>query len=214
MLLPALGKAREKGKAIKCINNLKQIHLAAGLYVGDYETRRVPTNGWGSGYWQSNLVYNNYLPLPKYWGSGIPEGFLACDSEQRKTSGTLSEWNTWKGTHYGINWFLGQANYTSSNNKYRWHPNERMPFPSKVMYFGDKSPQFSSEVYYDDNPGRTDLPSYFRHQNKMNYVFVDGHAGSGGKDKVPTQMVLGDYAWKYHFWLKRTYFNIGGWLDM
>jgi len=37
MLLPALGKAREKAKAIKCSNNLKQMGTGFALYLGDYD---------------------------------------------------------------------------------------------------------------------------------------------------------------------------------
>ena len=36
MLLPALGKAREKARAISCINNLKQIGLCSHMYAMDY----------------------------------------------------------------------------------------------------------------------------------------------------------------------------------
>ncbi len=42
MLLPALAKAKEKAKAIACINNLKQIGLAALLYRNDAEDRFPP----------------------------------------------------------------------------------------------------------------------------------------------------------------------------
>ena len=37
MLLPALGKVREKGNRINCAGNLKQIGLALLMYSGDYE---------------------------------------------------------------------------------------------------------------------------------------------------------------------------------
>ena len=35
MLLPALGKAREKAQAISCVNNMKQFGTAAVMYVSD-----------------------------------------------------------------------------------------------------------------------------------------------------------------------------------
>lgn len=57
MLLPALGRAKAKGKAIQCVNNLKQVGLAMILYSDEY-------NGFiprGNGYpWF--LVYMPYMP--------------------------------------------------------------------------------------------------------------------------------------------------------
>ncbi|MEI8079306.1 MAG: prepilin-type N-terminal cleavage/methylation domain-containing protein, partial [bacterium] len=35
MLLPALGKARDKGKAVACLGNLKQLGLGMALYMND-----------------------------------------------------------------------------------------------------------------------------------------------------------------------------------
>ena len=35
MLLPALGKARDKAQAISCVNNMKQFGTAATMYVSD-----------------------------------------------------------------------------------------------------------------------------------------------------------------------------------
>lgn len=41
MLLPALNKARERGKATQCINNLKQVTLGTQMYADAYK-QRIP----------------------------------------------------------------------------------------------------------------------------------------------------------------------------
>jgi prepilin-type N-terminal cleavage/methylation domain-containing protein len=39
LLLPALAKAKEKGQAVRCLSNIRQIGLAATLYLGDANDR-------------------------------------------------------------------------------------------------------------------------------------------------------------------------------
>ena len=38
MLLPALSKARQKAQTISCVNNMKQLGLATGMYMVDFPT--------------------------------------------------------------------------------------------------------------------------------------------------------------------------------
>jgi prepilin-type N-terminal cleavage/methylation domain-containing protein/prepilin-type processing-associated H-X9-DG protein len=42
MLLPALGKAKQKAHGISCLNNLRQLQLSQVLYAGDYNDKLVP----------------------------------------------------------------------------------------------------------------------------------------------------------------------------
>src|SRR5437773_3621974 len=49
LLLPALSRAKEKGRAIQCLNNARQLGLAAVMYADDYKGLfpvRVPNNRW------------------------------------------------------------------------------------------------------------------------------------------------------------------------
>jgi len=57
LLLPALGRARDKGKAAKCTSNLRQLGMAAMLYDDDYQVYPV---GWPP-------AADQALPLPPIW---------------------------------------------------------------------------------------------------------------------------------------------------
>ncbi|MBR2873239.1 MAG: prepilin-type N-terminal cleavage/methylation domain-containing protein [Lentisphaeria bacterium] len=106
MLLPALQQARDKAKATKCINNLKQIghgfmnygEDSGWLGYGNYQTY-----GYSSKirYWglmcdtttQVSLKYVNYKWLP----NGKASGLMACPSQEAKHDSS-----GWGNVHYAI----------------------------------------------------------------------------------------------------------------
>jgi prepilin-type N-terminal cleavage/methylation domain-containing protein/prepilin-type processing-associated H-X9-DG protein len=63
MLIPAIASAKEKGSAIKCLSNLRQLGVASTIYAGDFNggfPPRADANRWPT---QLKRYYQNLLVL-------------------------------------------------------------------------------------------------------------------------------------------------------
>src|SRR4051794_10700271 len=67
MLLPALSKAKSKASAIACLNNTKQLILAAHVYATDFDDN-WPANGPGDD--RVNLASPPASYVPTVWAEG------------------------------------------------------------------------------------------------------------------------------------------------
>ena len=193
MLLPALNKAREKARAITCLNNEKTLGMALNMY-GDEMRGFFPPflfldakKGWATvGPWCELLhdylvkiggvkatwfegTYigwevdtNNYMNLKK---SG---GCLSCPSANIPKNSTMD---------YGMNTWLSSAAYgavTPDDWNYRYSPYliSRLKTPSAIFLMGD------ADGYALGNKGESDqYPPRYRHQNGLNLLYGDLHAG-------------------------------------
>ena len=98
LLLPALSRAKEKARALSCMNNNKQLAIATHLYSGDFNDQ-LPPNGDddndldGESYWiQGNMANNldawnvanlgdpNYNKLSPYTSKQSP-GIYRCPDD-------------------------------------------------------------------------------------------------------------------------------------
>ncbi len=100
LLLPSLHRAKEKAKAVYCLNNLRQWGLATQLYVGDHNDF-LPPEGFGSPTTMTQLKQGWYFHLPTELGippyhempwrtnAGIEPGrsLWICPSNPRRSSG-------------------------------------------------------------------------------------------------------------------------------
>jgi len=111
LLLPALARASEKARTIKCIANLKQIGLAFFMYADDHADSFPTTAGFnGSGGWKGTGSYSlaegggieaTNRPLNAYVGLGGNNStnsytfrLFACPSDKGEAIGSL-DYRTW-----------------------------------------------------------------------------------------------------------------------
>lgn len=75
MLLPALSKAREKARRLKCAGNMKQLGLALRSYSIDYDDW-FPEN-------LNYLVQNSYLTTPEIYSCPSTNGLATIDGNNQ-----------------------------------------------------------------------------------------------------------------------------------
>ncbi|HRT08866.1 MAG TPA: prepilin-type N-terminal cleavage/methylation domain-containing protein [Candidatus Paceibacterota bacterium] len=152
MLLPALGRAKEKAKAAQCLSNLKQIGTAATMYAEDHKDtywikpdRTIPNDGQ----WMLNPL-SDVLLAPThgsaYWALGYLDYFGKARRLFRCPSAKyVDEWRE-DGRRFPTDWWLnscyGIHNYLLHNSGY--------PDPT-----GASEPTSIKKVTTYQNPSRT-----------------------------------------------------------
>ena len=81
MLLPALAQARERARAASCINNLKQIGIAAHLYSRDYDDYVSALLTADSISWHQRI--NAYIGETLTFDAPVKVGIWGCTTHSR-----------------------------------------------------------------------------------------------------------------------------------
>ena len=179
MLLPALSKARSKAFAVKCKNNLRQIHLAANMYhedsgeycpdadnttfYGAFFKYRLPTYlGFDKG---SNTATSNYI---------IANRTAFHCGEHRPYAGS-----TGHGGYYGMCYSMP---YCFSANPIHYETLVQVTMvkkPAKLAYFTecDSIPMLTSHKikFYGDGGSWREAINHSWHNGRHNIVHFDGH---------------------------------------
>jgi prepilin-type N-terminal cleavage/methylation domain-containing protein len=124
MLLPALGKAKEKGRQVRCISNLRQVGLGTTMYAQDFNDQFFTVRNGGipnHGMWTDGPKSDVMLAPddPKaYWGiayikyfSGTKEVFRcpsARNVDEWREDGLRYPSDWWLNSSYGISKFVGE----------------------------------------------------------------------------------------------------------
>jgi len=95
LLLPALAKAKTKAHGIKCMSNLRQLHLGWQMYADDHDgrlvTNNVPRNydSWAGGWLQLGVsepdntnILNLMSPIGKLWPYAKSVDLYRCPADK------------------------------------------------------------------------------------------------------------------------------------
>jgi prepilin-type N-terminal cleavage/methylation domain-containing protein/prepilin-type processing-associated H-X9-DG protein len=169
MLMPALGKARERGRSISCVSQLKTMANAAQLYSDenrDYTTSGLRYNSWAAkDFWWSVLI-KTIKPTAKTLANNKDMTgdykIFKCPSESRLTGANSVDFQY---SHYGVNYRF--THYSAPVRKII-----SASKPTKVVMYMDSNIKNTYAI-------KADNQSSSRHESKKtNTAFLDGHAES------------------------------------
>lgn len=225
ILLPALGKARESARAIKCMANLKQVGMIHVAYDQDngslvvfseYDTgisKTVKSWNWRfytMGYTQSVALYD--CPSMNN-GTGFLELLANTDTY---ASVTQSQYSRWLNSEYGVNsnCVFGSYRYTTSGGGTLYAAGQTQN-PARLADILNPSRVIGTmDTFYNssgsDELGFYQIPDYessplgsgkrqpdARHNSSVNTQWMDGHA-SALKVNDPTSPYTTGMSSNYH----------------
>ena len=160
MLMPALGKAREKAAQTDCLNNQKQLKLSFMMYLGDFkETFPYYTDGYPGEDKEGGWIYYDKFPVPSA-GQFDP------------TRGTLYPYvNTTKAYKCRLDTTISINSY-SANGYTRGAKTSQIKASSETpLLLEEGTPKTSDDGYFA--PTNVVIN---RHNKGAVYSFCDGHA--------------------------------------
>lgn len=174
IILPALNKAREKGKQTTCQSNLKQIGLLFLLYEQDYNNYIIPSSYDQVGpYWSNRLDDSGIFPADQWIGKSST--IVICPSKGSGLVGrSYSKFFSLARFHYGMNDDTNggvhpRVGITKTGNMFRM-----VSLPSERFLVADSHDFGLYRVGTETIPRGIEYP----HNDNMNLLYVDGHAGS------------------------------------
>ncbi len=182
MLLPALARAKESGKRISCLNNLRQLSLAAQMYVNDNQATyplRSSTDRWPDKFYDTYGKNLKLLLCPTETQTPITNGNSPSNNvaDAAPRSYFINGWNDY------FNDTLSAADFTTyMAGSYPLGLKENLIIhPSDTIVLGEKASD-QGDFYMDLLEGAGNdfvgILDQARHDGKSgsNYAMADGSA--------------------------------------
>ncbi len=208
ILLSSLNRAKRQAKTVFCTNNLRQLGFAFACYTNDYNGYAMPTVGQSGTYWWGEILakgidHERGFVWPYLRSELKKNSVYECPSQRFGSYGLqgkpLSEPDDpkWITSTYGYNGYYlcpPQSGWMEIQNR-PWQKITTVKGPSLVFAFADtlidydltgNSPILKNNALldppylYKSNRWEKNLcpTTCFRHDDKANVVFVDGHCAS------------------------------------
>jgi prepilin-type processing-associated H-X9-DG protein/prepilin-type N-terminal cleavage/methylation domain-containing protein len=192
ILLPALGKARDKAIQIKCLNNERQVGTIISLYTNDFDyyhpdcpSPSQAETGYGYVFYNNGYLKNlNLLYCEK---TKIVSPDYATNFLTQAADGS----NAWKFEYisYGINNIGISDNYYATNSFDTVKPRAARPGsiknPSGKILLAETMRNGARPSRLIIMPSST--PIFNRHNERSNILWIDGHASSERNGKTRFQ---------------------------
>lgn len=182
ILLPALNRARENARQVKCESNLRQIGLAMQLYANDNHDWFPFTASRGAGHhaedwiwWESGLDLNQSA-LARFIGgqkNGALDAVLRCPSDDLETHVHGADPYMFS---YTMNYYLGSDHFAATCAK-----RTEVIDPSDKILLVEENGRTIDDGRWVWDGDENDLATYHDVSNtnlqaRGNACFVDGHA--------------------------------------
>ena len=184
MLLPALAKAREKARAITCVNNMKQIGVGFILYADSYDNfcpHYVFYSGaYGSAIWNGAFIQERYVEAKTFICPSMDEQVqnpISTTNFQMPDSGYGYVYTLAGSGRFRLGGDLGSAALTTTQANFNDLPQ------ASSMYFVMDTNRLVGGAYrgcyrltYSRYTGTSNVGNPDpRHNNSLNILFGDGH---------------------------------------